>query len=341
MLKGRLREIAKSVVIRSGGLGLYHRGKHREVLTVLMLHRVLPQHLISTYRADQEYTISTTLLEELVTFVTDHYNIVDLEDVLKSQAKTKPLPPYPLLVTFDDGWEDNGSFAADILASANVPWTLFAATDAISSGERWWQEDLLLILRTNNSAFDTLKDAALRISNRTVSELPSEQAFALLLLYGALPEAQRSALIALHSNGSLRQPGTRDMVDWDTLRKMQNHGVSIAGHGASHLPLTLIDDPAGDLQRAQLQLRQNLGPSACTTMSFPHGRYNSEIVKRATSIGTKLMFTSDPVLSKCPGGWLESNLVGRVPISTKAIARSDGTLDPERVMPWLMLRPMN
>lgn len=130
-LKGRMRQIAKSLVIRSGGLSLYHRAKHREVLTVLMLHRVLPQNLISAYCADEEYTISTALLEKLVAFITAHYSIVSLGDVMSSRNREAALPSRPLLITFDDGWNDNILFAAPLLARLNVPWTLFVSTGAI------------------------------------------------------------------------------------------------------------------------------------------------------------------------------------------------------------------
>ena len=119
-----MRQIAKSLVIRSGAMDLYHRAKHREVLTVLMLHRVLPQDLISAYNADEGYTVSTALLESLIAFVAEHYNVVSLGDVVRSRNRETPLPSRPLLITFDDGWDDNAVFAAPILAQMNVPWTL-------------------------------------------------------------------------------------------------------------------------------------------------------------------------------------------------------------------------
>jgi peptidoglycan/xylan/chitin deacetylase (PgdA/CDA1 family) len=335
-----MRQIAKSLVIRSGGLSLFHRAKHREVLTVLMFHRVLPQDLFTLYQADEEYTISTELLQQLTAFVADHYNIVDLNDVLQSREKRKPLPPFPLLVTFDDGWDDNAVFASGILADAKIPWTLFAATDAISSGSRWWQESLLAILRSDDSAFEKLKEAALSASDRDAADLPSDPALAILMLYGALPSSQRDALIASHSTMLARQPGSRDMADWDTLVKLQSSGIHIGGHGASHLPLTMLDDPVGDLQKAHDEMRRHLGDTACSTMSFPHGLYNSAIVQHASNMGIKLMFTSNPLLNRCPGGWLQSDLVGRISISTDAISRH-GALEPERVMPWLMLRTIN
>ena len=69
-----------------------------------------------------------------------------------------------------------------------------------------------------------------------------------------------------------------------------------------------------------------------------HGRYDLGIAQAAKSLGMELLFTSDPVLNECPGGWLASDLIGRIPISTASVADGNGHLDPERVMPWLMLR---
>jgi hypothetical protein len=85
-------------------------------------------------------------------------------------------------------------------------------------------------------------------------------------------------------------------------------------------------------------MRQQLGESACTTMSFPHGRYSPAIAEAARELGTQLLFTSDPVLNKCTDGWLESDMIGRISISTPSIADDRGRLDLERAMPWLMLR---
>ena len=334
-MKRRLRRLAKTTAVISGGLGLYHRLKHRRHLTVLMFHRVLPSQLLKY--ADPEYTISTSLLESLLALAKSHYNIVGLPDVLASFRKQTPLPSTPLLVTFDDGWEDNATHAAPILAAAGVPWTLFAATDAVSSGERWWQENLLAALREGRTNHAELR-AALAGEAKAGEPKVDNPDLAALMLYGLLPPDKRDALLNRHSDGHSMQATTRHMANWQTLRALQNAGVAIGGHGASHLPLTLLAQPAQDLQRAHSIMQRQLGDGACTSMSFPHGRYNAEIAGLARDLGMELLFTSDPVLNACPGGWLEPDLVGRIPISTDAIANAKGELDPERAMPWLMLR---
>jgi len=334
-MKHAVRSLAKTIAVKGGGLSLYHRLKHRERLTVLMFHRVLPEHLMAG--ADEEYTISTALLERLMKFVTAHYNVVDLGDVLRSRRREKPLPSFPLLVTFDDGWDDNVIYAAPVLAAAGIPWTLFAATDAVSSSGKWWQEVLLAALRAGHPSYGTLWDLAAGDGGPKIFA-GVDPGLSILMLYGALPAAKRDDLLTRHSDGSSMQVTPRHMADWDTLRALQKSGVSIGGHGASHLPLTMLADPASDLGQAQSTIRHQLGDSACTTMSFPHGRYSPAIAETARGLGTQLLFTSDPVLNKCAGGWLESDLIGRISISTAAVADDRGRLDLERAMPWLMLR---
>ena len=332
-MKRAMRRLTKTIAVRSGGLSLYHRLKHREQLTVLMFHRVLPEHLIAG--ADEEYTISTALLARLMKLVAAHYNIVGLTDVLRSRRREAPLPPFPLLVTFDDGWDDNAVHAAPVLAAARIPWTLFAATDAISSGGKWWQEVLLTALRTGQASYGDLWALA---GGGPKVDKDLDPGLSILMLYGTLPPAKRDDLLNCHLDGSSMQVTPRHMADWDALRELQKSGVSIGGHGASHLPLTMLADPVNDLKQARSIMRQQLGENACTTMSFPHGRYSPEIAEAARGLGTQLLFTSHPVLNSCAGGWLESDLIGRISISTASVADDRGRLDLERAMPWLMLR---
>lgn len=333
-----MRQIAKSLVIRSGGLGLYHRVKHREVLTVLMFHRVLPQNLISAYGADEDYTISTKLLEDLIGFLEMHYNIVSLDDVVRSHNREVPLPSHPLLITFDDGWNDNAVFADPIFTRATVPWTLFVATEALGAGSHWWQETLLTALRSGSADYEDLKSAALRIARQEIGELPNDRALSLLVLFGKLPATERDDLIAAYCSKSSNSKRPRDMVSWETLRKLRDERVAIGAHGASHLPLTMVEGPQREISQSKLELETGLGMEACNTMSFPHGRYNASLVSAARKEGMKLLFTSDPLLNKCPGGWVASHLIGRIAISTAYVASPTGDLMPDRLMPWLMLR---
>src|ERR1700710_346939 len=98
------RDVAKSVATRTGGVRLYHRLRDRDALTVIMLHRVLPQALYAERQPDPGYTVTTEFLERLISFLRANYTIVGLPDVLAARRGMFQLPACPLLITFDDGW---------------------------------------------------------------------------------------------------------------------------------------------------------------------------------------------------------------------------------------------
>jgi peptidoglycan/xylan/chitin deacetylase (PgdA/CDA1 family) len=124
------------------------------------------------------------------------------------------------------------------------------------------------------------------------------------------------------------------MLSLDELRLLQNAGVSIGAHGASHLPLPEIADPASDLQRA----RDWLSPvSRTAAMSFPHGRYDAAVANVARGFGYRLLFTSDPVLNRCPMGWLQSDVVGRIVLGASISVDQSPPRAPQ-LAAWLYLR---
>jgi peptidoglycan/xylan/chitin deacetylase (PgdA/CDA1 family) len=340
-LKVRTRRIAKRLAVESGAMGLYHRVKHREVLTVLMFHRVLPEKRMSAYEPDKEYTVSTALFEDLLQFAAAHYNIVSLDDVLRSRGRIKPLPDRPLLITFDDGWDDNALFAAPILARLHMPWTLFVATDAIGTDVHWWQESLLAAVRSGSTNYEELKSAAINALQGKIPELPDDRGLSILVLFGALPPAERDSLIATYCGDTRDSKRPRDMASWETLKSVHEAGVAIGGHGTSHLPLTLVNSPEREIFESKSALEKSLGKETGITMSFPHGRYSASIVETARGQGMKLLFSSDPILNKCQGGWLESDVIGRISISKADVTDAAGALQLDRLMPWLMLRPLS
>jgi peptidoglycan/xylan/chitin deacetylase (PgdA/CDA1 family) len=337
-LKSQIRQIGKSLATNAGALTLYHRVRHREALTVLMFHRVLPPDLISHYGADDEYTISTNLLTDIMAFVAAHYSVVSLDAVLKSRLKVSPLPSRPLLVTFDDGWNDNALFAAPILRRLNVPWALFVATGAIETGSRWWQETLLATWRSGNISHEALKQAALNVLPGWSNELPNDKALSLLVLFGSLPAVARDKILIEMCGNALSKQQPRDMASWETLKKLYESGVAIGGHGTSHLPLTLVSDPLAEISQCRSTLQKQLGMNTGISMSFPHGRYNATLVEIARQAGVQLLFTSDAKLNRCPGGWLGSDLLGRISIASRDVTGPLDEMRVDRLMPWLMLR---
>ena len=329
-LKRWARGMAKSVAAHTGSVRLYHRLRDREALTVIMLHRVLPRAAYAAVEPDPYYTISTELLRSLVAFLRANYTIVGLSAVLDARRGVRPLPSHPLLITFDDGWDDNLRYAAPVLSELEVPWTLFVAAGAVGVPQAWWQETLLKALRLGRASYSELW----RMANETgAAEPQTERAPALLTAFGALDARRRDGILAPFQDGN----PAPDMADWNGLRGLDSY-ASIGAHGFSHLPLTMLDDPAGDLSQARELLRSHLGPGATASMSFPHGRYDAKILTAARALGFELIFTSDAVLNSCPGGWLSQDTIGRISVEESQVCDRNGEFDPGQAERWLMLR---
>ncbi len=329
-LKRWARGMAKSAAARMGGVRLYHRLRDREALTVLMLHRVLPKAAYAQQQPDPEYTITTEALERLVSFLRANYTLVSLPQVLEARRGTRPLPAHPLLITFDDGWDDNVRYVAPILAGLKAPWALFVAAGAVGMSGPWWQETLRKALRTGRATHAELLDMA---SAQTGAPAPKSGELALLTAFGALDPQQRDSLLARFVD-----PGSApDMADWNGLRGLGTN-VSLGVHGFSHVPLTMLDDPADDMFQARELLRANLSAAATVTMSFPHGRYDTKILAAARELGFELIFTSDAILNSCPKGWLNYDTIGRISVEASRICDSQGAFDQSQAERWLMLR---
>lgn len=328
-LKRWARGMAKSAASRSGGVRLYHHLRDRDALTVVMLHRVLPKAAYAEQEPDPTYTITTDLLARLVAFFRANYTIVGLADVLQARRGTTPLPSHPLLITFDDGWDDNVRHAAPILAELGVPWTLFIAADAVGKPQPWWQEILLKALRTGRASYAQMWEMA----KAGAPEPRENRSLALLNAFGALDPQRRDSLLARF----VKPQSAPDMADWNGLRGL-GANVGIGAHGFSHLPLTMLDDPQRDMSEARELLRSQLGPAAGLSMSFPHGRYDAKILTAARALGFELIFTSEAVLNSCPQGRLNTDTIGRIEIDASQVCDRNGEFDPGQAERWLMLR---
>lgn len=331
-----LKEMAKTAALHSGAFSLLHRLRNRECLTVLMFHRVLPQELAKRVWADPEYTVTPELLASVLDFCKRHHSPVGLEDVLASREGIRPLPPYPVLVTFDDGWRDNLDYAHPILQAAGVPWALFAATDAVATPAIWWQEVLEWALRSGRASYDELWLAASggdRASNTT-----SARPLSLLLRFGALSPERRDEILEPYAATMREIYGSNIALSSEDLRLLRRDSVGIGAHGSSHMPLSLVDHVERDLAVARVWLTTNVDVTTEYSISFPHGRYDNHTARVARDTGYRLLFTSDPVLNPCPKGWLKSDIVGRISIATANVVGANGNVKGERLAPWLFLR---
>ena len=86
-------------------------------------------------------SLSTEVFERQMAFVARAYVVLTVEELVE-RMRRRAVPRNALAITFDDGYRDNLTHAAPILARLGLPATVFLVTGAIATGEPLWFDRL-------------------------------------------------------------------------------------------------------------------------------------------------------------------------------------------------------
>ena len=146
-VKSETTRVLSSVLYRSGLLGPVSSavGYVRRVkgFPVLAFHRVND--------ADDPFmpALPTALFAARMEHIGRHYTVLTVED-LAERLRRGRVPRKALALTFDDGYRDNLTHAAPILARYGLPATIFLTTGHIGTSEMLWFDRLALAVKTTD-----------------------------------------------------------------------------------------------------------------------------------------------------------------------------------------------
>lgn len=342
--RAMLKDFARKCLYFSGALGLYHRLRNADSLTVVMFHRTLRPDDPRWASCDPDYTLGEDLFVSSLVFFRRHYRVVSLQDVLRARREGAGLPPRALLISFDDGWLDNVDYALPALRSAGLPAVMFVAADAVGARQPFYQERIVAAWRLGKLSLEALATSVAEYSGETLDSVRAgiDGLRALIARLETMPSTSRRAVLERHADAL--NDDLQHMIDVDDLARLRAGGVELGLHGKSHVAMTRADNLANELGGARAAMAAMLSPQspgegldsdACATMSFPHGAFDDAIAAQARESGYELLFTSVPVLN--PVGGKPSWLLGRTGYETDTIADANGTFRPEWLA-WYLFR---
>ena len=182
---------------------------------VLMYHSVVNDADLASQKSDI-YSISETYFSSHVDFLAQNYNsadrkVVSLEDSFSSGVS----------ITFDDGYKDTLTIAAQLLCKNNLPFHVFVTPANVISGDNKYLSEAELV---------------------ALSKLP---------------------------------------------------GATVGAHGFSHQHLNNLQ--AAEINeelKSSKEWLENLTQTNISTMSYPHGAFNSQVQEIAASVGYLYAATS-------------------------------------------------
>lgn len=334
-----MKSLLLRILYHVGLLGLFHRLRNRESLTVVLFHRVLPMDALPLEERTP-WIVTPRTFDSYLAFFRRHYHLVTLNQVLDSVHGGAPLPPCALLVSFDDGYVDNLTIAAPILRRHQAPAVLFAVGGAFD-GTELWQEAAARLWRLG--LLTPAHCAALWAAAAPTEPAPGPWTHgpSVTLLLARLEHlSPDQRLAAFTSCGApLPQPYRDCLMRPAQLQEWVRAGFDIGSHGASHHPLPLTADQEAELRLSRQRLLDILAPlgQSVDTISWPHGRCNPDTLPTARNAGYRLFFNSHVVTNRAPAGRPDGNL-GRYEPSADAL--ENGLFRPERAARYLFFLPL-
>jgi peptidoglycan/xylan/chitin deacetylase (PgdA/CDA1 family) len=130
-LIGVLSIIALVFVLAAGFI------RHQYLLPIAMYHSVTP-----VVPEGNRLTVSVKTFERQMEFLKEHkYNVISLDAAGELIKSGKKVPSRTLVLTFDDGYEDNYIYAYPILKKYNIPATVFIIVNEVGKpGRLSWDQ---------------------------------------------------------------------------------------------------------------------------------------------------------------------------------------------------------
>jgi peptidoglycan/xylan/chitin deacetylase (PgdA/CDA1 family) len=233
--------------------------------------------------------LPTDVFERQMAFVARAYVVLPVEE-LADRMRRGLLPRNALAITFDDGYRDNLTHAAPILARHGLPATVFAVTGAIGGGEPLWFDRLALGFKQSRATAWTAPWGEIR---------PLESVAERLAALGRALEHFKRVASAERRRGveeTLVRLGVTDerplknlMLSWDDAHALMGLGVGIGAHTVSHPILSRLDPPEAraEIEGSWKAIRANCGRPPLA-FAYPNGRgedYSEAVVSAVRETG--------------------------------------------------------
>ncbi len=268
-------------------------------LNILAYHRVLPRW-DDSHAGDLELISATTDdFRWQMQFVKKHFDVIGLHDLIRNLDGESPLPPRPIMVTFDDGFQDNFREALPVIEDLGLSATFFVSTGLVGKREPFWFDWVCqAVLETKADVIEE-KVLGLRIDIPSNSDQRRSVAGQILQRLKGIPNQERRDALgrlveALAIPMKVKHQNDQPMT-WQQLQRIVDAGSFVESHAHEHAVLSSLEPT---------EIRKEIGTSVgllksklkrpCVALSYPVGGSNSineSVLQSAADMGIRLGFT--------------------------------------------------
>lgn len=269
------------------GLPLLAWPLYRQVLTILIFHRVLP--LPDPLRPG-EITGDQFALQ--MDFLARHFTVLPLREAVR-RLRAGNLPRRACCITFDDGYADNLTVALPILEKRGLPATVFVATGYLDGGRMFNDFVIDAIAGCTQPILDLESWGLGQYCLGTLAEKRTSVSRIQQHLKYQSPDKRAVLVEELVTQTNCGTLPADIMLTSQQVCDLAKCGVEIGGHTVAHTILTTLDEASA--RREMLEGKQRLEMLTgmpVTTFAFPNGRpgqdYAADHVAMVRELGFEL-----------------------------------------------------
>lgn len=201
-----------------------------------------------------------------------HYRVVSLSELLRVLHAREFVSPKTVVMTFDDGYKNNYTYAFPLLKSCGFSATIFLATEYVGQKAGWMKRDLEAMFRKNSRLSSGQVD--LNFLNRALVQ----KRIPYLL---TLPQKQLAAAIE-----KFLVLADLPIFGWKEVQEMSQDGIEFGAHSHSHafLPELTTADASLEIRRSKEEIEKNL-QTPVSSFCYPYGIFNCTVKKLVREAG--------------------------------------------------------
>ena len=264
----------------------FHARIERE-LTILLYHGVTDMQSKGIENIQGKHIPASDFADQME-YLRKHCSVLSIDDFLEIQKNGDVLPPNSVIVSFDDGFRNNYSIAAPILAEKKVPAVFYISSGIVNTDIMFWVDILEdAINLSEKSTIRVRLDQEEEFSIRNDEE--KLQALVRIKRYCKTATAVEKDRIIQETQdatdviATVAHSENNQKISWKELQEMhENPLFTIGGHSLYHNILSSLErDLLIKEIRTSLDLLEINLKTPITHYSYPEGQvhhYNQELI---------------------------------------------------------------
>ena len=247
-------------------------------LTILTWHRVAKDLGAGFDRG--VVAASPEQFDRQIAILKQRFTVIDTTALVKYREEGRPLPPNPVLLTFDDGYRDNLTLALPILRKHGVKAVFFIPTGFMGEGKLFlWERISALVARCRRPAIRISYPELLQffLGDESARQCAARWLIHVSRTRAGVDEARFLTELAVACevpwDSSIERGIAEELIlDWDGVRALVEAGMEVQSHGHSHalFPILSPEQVLHEASKSRQVLEARTGQSQ-VAIAYPAG----------------------------------------------------------------------